>query len=236
MQDFNDKTYTMEHVRRIAQKVDALQKELQTYVDSLDKEQIQIDLYERGQLYDNVRSSLRLSLSKIAELSTSPFGWFLTVQEGFYTAVDALIFYFDIQTNTAQKLIIIKRPDGTLAPIGGFTKYGEEPADCAIRESVEETGIEVAPHAVKLLGIYSAPDRDPRPAHIVSIAYIGVTLTWPEITSEAKEVFVYTKDEIEKTRPEDWFCKDHRQMALDAFKKFKSEYDDLLVSFIKEQK
>lgn len=48
-------------------------------------------------------------------------------------------------------------------------EYGERMEDAALRELREETGI--AGRIVRLIGVYSRPDRDPR-GHCVSAAYL----------------------------------------------------------------
>ncbi len=53
---------------------------------------------------------------------------------------------------------------------GGFVEVGETVENAAIREAGEETGLEV--EIVRLVGVYSDPDRDPR-GHNVSCAYLA---------------------------------------------------------------
>lgn len=47
--------------------------------------------------------------------------------------------------------------------------YGERMEDAALRELAEETGIKG--RVIRLIGVYSRPDRDPR-GHCVSAAYL----------------------------------------------------------------
>ncbi|MFY9605856.1 MAG: NUDIX domain-containing protein [Thermoplasmata archaeon] len=51
---------------------------------------------------------------------------------------------------------------------GGFLNYGETLEDCVVREVLEETGLK--PRILELVGVYSAPDRDPR-GHFVTAVY-----------------------------------------------------------------
>lgn len=71
-------------------------------------------------------------------------------------------------------LLLIRRGvppfEGGYALPGGFMEIGETvEAGCA-RELEEETGLAVAPEMLRLVGVYSDPNRDPR-GHCVSVAF-----------------------------------------------------------------
>jgi 8-oxo-dGTP diphosphatase len=72
----------------------------------------------------------------------------------------------------AARVLLIRRGHepfrGAYALPGGFVEVGETTESACRREVEEETGLEV--HDLRLLGVYSNPDRDPR-GHTVSIAY-----------------------------------------------------------------
>ena len=53
---------------------------------------------------------------------------------------------------------------------GGFMEMDETIERCAMRELEEETGIRVTEEELRLIGIYSAPGRDPR-GRTVTAAY-----------------------------------------------------------------
>jgi 8-oxo-dGTP diphosphatase len=59
--------------------------------------------------------------------------------------------------------------EGDWALPGGFVDERERTAAAAARELREETGLDSAP-ALELVGVYDAPDRDPR-GWTVSVAY-----------------------------------------------------------------
>ena len=69
------------------------------------------------------------------------------------------------------KILLINRTDGLGYTIpGGIVRYRETVEQCVLREAREETGYQVVLN--RLVGVYSAPDRDPR-LRAVSIAYVG---------------------------------------------------------------
>ncbi|MCB9493110.1 MAG: NUDIX hydrolase [Epsilonproteobacteria bacterium] len=157
---------------------------------------------------------------EIAEKLTEPFHWMLTTQEGPYTATDLLTFYMNPATGKVEGLIIIERKaDKKWAPIGGFTQYFETAVESGIREAAEEVEISVPVESTKLIGVYDDPHRDAR-QHIVSFCYAGITSDTPKETAEAGQVRIATLEEIEAIPDSEWFAKDHKQMAIDAYKKF----------------
>ena len=59
---------------------------------------------------------------------------------------------------------------GCWALPGGFMEMDETIEHCAVRELQEETGIVVSEDMIRLIGVYSAPGRDPR-GRTVTAAY-----------------------------------------------------------------
>lgn len=61
---------------------------------------------------------------------------------------------------------------GWYALPGGFVDIGESVESACTREMKEETGLEIDTDELRLIGVYSDPDRDPR-RHTVSVAFLG---------------------------------------------------------------
>ncbi|MBS7659812.1 MAG: NUDIX hydrolase [Candidatus Bathyarchaeia archaeon] len=112
-------------------------------------------------------------------------------------------------------VVLIRRAnppyEGFYALPGGFVEYGERVEDAALREMLEETGLEVRLKA--LIGVYSDPSRDPR-GHVVSIAYLADVVGGAlKPATDAKEAKVFPIGNI----PEK-LAFDHEQILKDAFK------------------
>lgn len=83
--------------------------------------------------------------------------------------VDCVVFNVD-------GVVLIRRGfepfKGWYALPGGFVEIGESVELACTREMKEETGLEIDNNALRLIGVYSDPGRDPR-RHTVSIAFLG---------------------------------------------------------------
>ena len=94
-------------------------------------------------------------------------------------------------------VVIIKRanePIGYALP-GGFIDYGETAATAAKREMLEETGLEV--QLLGILGVYSAPDRDPR-QHTLTTVFVGQALDVSKLKAgdDAAQAAFYKLDQL----------------------------------------
>lgn len=87
-------------------------------------------------------------------------------------AVDAVVKYSE------NSIVLIRRKNppfrGEFALPGGFVDVGQTVEEACIRETYEETNIRVT--IKKLIGVFSAPNRDPR-GHNISIAFLCEPLT-----------------------------------------------------------
>ncbi len=111
-----------------------------------------------------------------------------------FIAVDGIIQLFDEKENF-KGIVLIERknPPLGLAIPGGFVEVGEKVEDALVREMKEETNLDV--EILRLLGVYSDPDRDPR-FHTVSITFVCKAYGEPKAQSDAKEVKVFKIEEI----------------------------------------
>ncbi|MCF8006637.1 MAG: NUDIX hydrolase [Methylovulum sp.] len=121
-------------------------------------------------------------------------------------AADTLIELIDLPE---RPFVLIERanpPYGWAIP-GGFVDVGETLEHAAIREAKEEICLDVS--LIALLGMYSAPTRDPR-NHTVTAVYIAEAKGLPSAADDAKNCGVFTFD----TLPE-LLAFDHAQVLKD---------------------
>jgi ADP-ribose pyrophosphatase YjhB (NUDIX family) len=91
-----------------------------------------------------------------------------TPERPFYTA--------DVVCIREGEVLVIERGWGPFkgyrALPGGHVDEAETALAAAVRELREESGVEIAPGALTLLGVYDRPDRDPR-GRYVTVAYMA---------------------------------------------------------------
>ena len=109
------------------------------------------------------------------------------------------------------RILLIRRGsdpyEGHWALPGGFVEVGETLETAAAREAEEETGLKV--EIVRLVGVYSDPDRDPR-GHNVSVAYLARAQDGePSAASDAAEASFMEPSTVE-------LAFDHEKIIADA--------------------
>ena len=101
----------------------------------------------------------------------------------------------DIIIEIDTKIVLIKRknpPLGWALP-GGFVDYGESYEQAAIREAMEETGLEVK--NLRQFHTYSEPGRDPR-HHTASTVFIAQSTGTPKGNDDALEAQLFSQDNL----------------------------------------
>ncbi len=93
-------------------------------------------------------------------------GWVVRKHSNPFPTADVVIYHPD------HGIVLIERknpPFGIALP-GGFVDEGESVEQAAVREMKEETGLDVT--LLGVLGVYSAPGRDPR-FHTMTVTFVG---------------------------------------------------------------
>ena len=113
------------------------------------------------------------------------------------------------------KIVLVRRQDtGRWGLPGGMVDWGEDIPTTARRELVEETGLELIKIS-RLVGVYSAPDRDPR-IHSISVLVEAQVQGKLEVqdTLEISETQAFTPEEL----PLGNLSHDHDRQLQDYFK------------------
>ncbi|MFC4652537.1 NUDIX domain-containing protein [Lactococcus nasutitermitis] len=155
-------------------------------------------------------------------------------------AVDNVIFGFDPSDNQLKILLIERKTHpfkGKFALIGGFVEPNESAKEAALRETKEETGVEIVEdNQMWQIGAFTQPDRDPR-QWIISIAH--ATFLYPFVLplagDDARSARWFTvarnsNGELEFLHPEgyvalDDLAFDHKDIILTTFKRIKDSLD-----------
>ena len=129
------------------------------------------------------------------------------MQECPFLAADCVVF------DRHNRLLLVRRRNppyqGRYALPGGFVEIGETVEVAALRELKEETGLNG--RIVRLVGVYSDPERDPR-GHTVSVVF--------RVSVDAMAQPVGGDDAEHAEFVDDWrtvaLAFDHRQIIQDA--------------------
>jgi len=125
-----------------------------------------------------------------------------------YLAVDGVVRLWEGER--FKGIVLIERryePLGYALP-GGFVEVGETVEEAVLREVKEETGLNA--QIVKLLGVYSEPNRDPR-FHVVSVVFVLDAYGEPKGGDDAKKAVVFPIEDL----PFDKIVFDHAKILKD---------------------
>ena len=125
-----------------------------------------------------------------------------------YLAVDGVVRLWEGER--FKGIVLIERryePLGYALP-GGFVEVGETVEEAVLREVKEETGLDA--QIVKLLGVYSEPNRDPR-FHVVSVVFVLDAHGEPEAGDDAKKALIFPIEDL----PFDKIVFDHAKILKD---------------------
>lgn len=91
--------------------------------------------------------------------------------------------------NDRKEILLVRRGNDPFkdcwALPGGFMEMDETIERCAVRELEEETGLHVSEQDIKLIGVYSAPDRDPRGRTVTAAFFLTLSHSATQIPSIA---------------------------------------------------
>jgi 8-oxo-dGTP diphosphatase len=125
-----------------------------------------------------------------------------------YLAVDGVVRLWEGER--FKGIVLVERryePLGYALP-GGFVEVGETVEKAVLREVKEETGLDA--QIVKLLGVYSEPNRDPR-FHVVSVVFVLDASGEPKGGDDAKKAVVFPLEDL----PFDKIVFDHAKILKD---------------------
>lgn len=125
-----------------------------------------------------------------------------------YLAVDGVVRLWEGER--FKGIVLVERryePLGYALP-GGFVEVGETVEEAVLREVKEETGLDA--QIVKLLGVYSEPNRDPR-FHVVSVVFVLDASGELRGGDDAKKAVVFPIEDL----PFDKIVFDHAKILKD---------------------
>lgn len=122
-------------------------------------------------------------------------------------------------------MLVVRRANepfaGMLALPGGFLRGRESLEEAAARELCEETGVDASVFRLEQVGVYSAPDRDPREERVITCAFLAIAPDLPEPTagSDAHAAAWMPVDDVRRTG----LAFDHDLILRDAVESARSK-------------
>jgi len=112
------------------------------------------------------------------------------------------------------RIVLVRRRDTNQWSLpGGIVDWGEDIPTTARRELAEETGLELV-NIRRLVGVYSAPDRDPRIHSIAVLVAANVAGTMQvQDTLEISDIQAFARSDIPKGK----LAHDHDRQLQDYF-------------------
>lgn len=117
----------------------------------------------------------------------------LLVYRNPFPTVDLIIRCRDPLGKEGIVLVQRKNPPLGWALPGGFVDYGETLEQAAVREAMEETGLEVK--ELRQFHVYSDPSRDPR-QHNISVVFLAQAQGTPRPGDDAAGCEVFPLDSL----------------------------------------
>ncbi|MCM8764588.1 MAG: NUDIX hydrolase [Candidatus Omnitrophica bacterium] len=127
-----------------------------------------------------------------------------------YPTVDAIV-----RKDGGIALVYRKNPPLGWAIPGGFINYGESAENAAVREVMEETGLDIV--GLELFGVFSNPGRDPR-FHTISIVYTAEGRGTLKAGDDASRVEIFSQGNLPTN-----ITFDHRKILQQFFKRQKKD-------------
>jgi 8-oxo-dGTP diphosphatase len=119
-----------------------------------------------------------------------------------------------VVVNDRNEILLVQRGNepfkGCWALPGGFMEMDETLEHTAVRELEEETSLKVDEQDIRLIGVYSTPDRDPRGRTITAAFALHVEKANAAAGDDAAEVRWWPLNELPQ------LAFDHTQIVADA--------------------
>lgn len=153
-------------------------------------------------------------------------------------AVTVDLVVLTVRDDALQVLLITRGEEpykGQWALPGGFVFPDEDPAEAALRELKEETGLGTVSAHLEQLATYGSPDRDPR-GRIVSIAYLVLLPDLPAPTA-GTDAADAAWSPIDGPTAQPALAFDHDRILKDGIERARSklEYSPLATAFCRPE-